>query len=91
MPSGTVRTTVSLPADLLNAADRAVREGRVRTRNELVVSALRRELAAQERSAIDAAFADMERDAEAERESSAIAGEFATADWEAFQLAEAEK
>ena len=53
----TVRTTVTLPANLLEAMDRAVREGNARSRNELITIALRRELAAQERAAIDAAFA----------------------------------
>jgi metal-responsive CopG/Arc/MetJ family transcriptional regulator len=90
MPPRTVRTTVSLPTDLLDAADRAVQEGRARTRNELVVTALRREITAQERSAIDAAFADMAEDAQVQREAGAIVREFAMADWEALQLAELE-
>ena len=42
----TVRTTFTLPADLLEAMDRAVREGNARSRNELITTALRRELAA---------------------------------------------
>ena len=91
MPARTVRTTVSFPSDLLATADRAVKDGRARTRNELLITALRRELAAQERAAIDAAFADMADDAPAQQEAGAIVGEFALADWEAFQLAEAER
>jgi len=47
MLSTTIRTTVALPAELLEAADQAVREGKARSRNELLATALRRELAAQ--------------------------------------------
>src|SRR5207249_3486162 len=53
MPAQTVRTTLTLPVELLEAADRAVRTGRARSRNELVARALRHELAALERAAID--------------------------------------
>ncbi len=88
MTSRTVRTTVALPTDLLEAADRVVRAGRARSRNDLLVTALRRELAAQERAAIDAAFADMARDADYQAEATAIAAEFAAADWEALHRAE---
>lgn len=83
----TVRTTVALPAELLEAADQAVRDGRARNRNELLVAALRHEIAAHERAAIDAAFAEMANDLEYQREAVAIAEEFAYTDWEALQLA----
>jgi metal-responsive CopG/Arc/MetJ family transcriptional regulator len=85
---GTIRTTIAFRAELLKAADRAVKSGKVRSRNDLVVAALRRELAAQERAAIDAAFAHMADDAEYLAKAQAIADEFAQADWEAFQYAE---
>ena len=84
----TVRTTLSIPADLLEAADQMVREGCVRSRNEFVAMALRHEIAAQKRAEIDAAFAGMADDTEYQAESLAIASEFARAEWEAFQLAE---
>ena len=86
----TVRTTISLPTDLLTAADRAVRAGEARSRNELVINALRRELAAIERAAIDAAFAGMADDKEYLEEARVINEEFAQADWEAFQIGERE-
>lgn len=85
---GTVRTTLSLPADLLEATDQMVREGRVRSRNEFVAMALRHELAAQKRAMIDAEFALMADDAEYQAEALAIASEFTAAEWEAFQLSE---
>ena len=84
----TVRTTFTLPADLLEAMDRAVREGNARSRNELITTALRRELAAQERAAIDAAFAAMADDPVYHAEAREVATAFAAADWEAIRLAE---
>jgi metal-responsive CopG/Arc/MetJ family transcriptional regulator len=84
----TVRTTLSLPADLLEAADQAVREGAAQSRNEFVALALRHELAAQERKQIDAAFASMAEDTDYLEETAAITEHFAAADWEAFNLGE---
>ncbi len=90
MAAKTVRTTLALPADLLEAADKAVRDGKVRSRNELVAAALRRELAARRRAEIDASFADMAHDAEYRKEVLLLEQEFAHASWEAFQIGEAE-
>jgi metal-responsive CopG/Arc/MetJ family transcriptional regulator len=88
MATRTVRTTVALPADLLAAVDQVVRAGKARSRNELVVMALRRELAAQQRAAIDAAFAAMAQDPAYQAETQEMAAAFAAADWEALRLAE---
>jgi hypothetical protein len=84
----TVRTTLALPADLLEAVDQAVRAGKARSRNELVAMALRRELAAQQRAVIDAAFAAMADDPVYQAEARETATAFAAADWEALRLAE---
>ncbi len=64
MAARIIRTTVALPSDLLEVADQAVRNGQARSRNDLLITALRRELAAQERAAIDARFAEMAHDQE---------------------------
>ena len=88
MPTQTTRTTVTLPTDLLTAADRAVRAGEARSRNELVANALRRELASIERAAIDAAFAGMADDSAYLDEARVISDEFASADWETYQVGE---
>ncbi len=88
MASGVVRTTIALPADLLAAADVIVREGKARNRNELLSIALRHELVARERAAIDAEFAEMANDLDYLAEAEAIQAEFATSDWEAFRAAE---
>ena len=57
-----IRTTVALPAELLEATDRAVREGKARSRNEFLSMALRRELAVLERARIDEAFGRMAKE-----------------------------
>jgi Arc/MetJ-type ribon-helix-helix transcriptional regulator len=88
MSAGTIRTTLTLPPDLLDAVDEAVRQGRARSRSELVSAALRRELAMRERAAIDEAFRAMADDAEYRAEAELIAREFAQAEWEAFQSVE---
>ena len=90
MPSGMVRTTLTLPADLLAAADQAVRNGKANSRNALMTAALRRELAAQRRAEIDADLADMGTDVEYQREAARIMAEFAGADAEAARLMQAE-
>ena len=90
MARGTVRTTLALPADLLEATDKAVREGKARSRNELVAEALRRELAARRRAEIDAEIAEMANDAEYQREAAQLEQEFAQASWEAFLIGEAQ-
>ena len=90
MSARTVRTTITLPVDLVDAADRAVREGRARSRNDLLVAALRHELAAQERAEIDAAFAALADDQAFQAESIAIAEEAVQSGWEALQVAEAD-
>lgn len=83
MHARTVRTTITLPVDLLAAADRIVREGKARSRNELVVAALRHEVAAQERAAIDAAFAALAGDEKFHAESVQLADEGVASGWEA--------
>jgi len=83
-----VRTTVTLPSELLAAADEAVKEGKARSRNELLAIALQHELAARERAEIDAAFAAMADDTAYQAEVRIISEEFREADWEALQKSE---
>jgi Arc/MetJ-type ribon-helix-helix transcriptional regulator len=85
-----VRTTITLPADLVDAADQAVRAGKARNRNDLLIMALRRELAAQRRAEIDADLAAMANDLELQAEAEQIEREFASADDEAARLAASE-
>ncbi|MBW4574600.1 MAG: ribbon-helix-helix domain-containing protein [Aphanothece sp. CMT-3BRIN-NPC111] len=91
MKRQTVRTTLTLPYELLEATDLAVSQGKAKSRNEFVAQALQHELAAFKRAEIDAALAEMAQDAEYQAEVSKMEAEFATASWEALQLGEQEK
>lgn len=84
----TVRTTLTIPAELLEATDKAISQGKAKSRNEFVTQALRHELATLRKAEIDAAFAAMVDDAEYQAEALQIEAEFATASWEALQLGE---
>jgi metal-responsive CopG/Arc/MetJ family transcriptional regulator len=88
MEKQTVRTTLTLPAELVEAADRAVSQGKAKSRNEFVAGALRHELAALKRAEIDAALAQMAQDPEYQAQVLKMETEFATASWEALHLGE---
>jgi metal-responsive CopG/Arc/MetJ family transcriptional regulator len=79
-----IRTTVALPADLLSAIDRIVSEGRVVSRNELVVDGLRAHVQQLERAARDAEFQVMTHDPAYQAEARQILAEFADADRESW-------
>ncbi|MGN6756028.1 MAG: ribbon-helix-helix domain-containing protein [Thermomicrobiales bacterium] len=88
MASKTARTTLTLPADLLEQIDRRVANGGVRSRNSYVIIALQRQLEADEDAAIDADLAGMADDEAYLAEAREIADEFVLADWEALRLGE---
>ncbi|BAZ86555.1 ribbon-helix-helix domain-containing protein [Dolichospermum compactum] len=88
MKTETVRTTLTIPRELLEATDKAVLQGKAKSRNDFVAQALRRELALQKRSEIDAALAEMANDPDYQAEVLKLEVEFATAQWEALQLGE---
>lgn len=88
MTSQTVRTTLALPAELLERLDRAVQEGKARSRNALVARALQHELTALEDDVIDADLLGMADDAEYQAEALELAGEIGPAEWQAFQSVE---
>jgi metal-responsive CopG/Arc/MetJ family transcriptional regulator len=85
---GRVRTTVALSADLLEAVDTEVQEGKADSRNEFLETALRHELAARRRAEIDAEFSQMASDLGYQSEALEIAEEFELASWEALGSAE---
>lgn len=85
MTSRLVSTTLTLPADLLEAVDRAVQEGQAESRDELVAAALRHEIAARARAAIDAAIAKMANDEEYQREAIEMAEWGMTDYWQALR------
>jgi metal-responsive CopG/Arc/MetJ family transcriptional regulator len=88
MMTTTTRTTIALPVALLAATDRAVTDGKAKSRNELIARAIQRELASIRRAEIDADLAQMGRDPEYQAEVLQIEAEFAFAQWEALQAIE---
>ncbi len=82
MSEKAVRTTISLPEGLVRRADLVVGEGAVGSRNELVISALEREVERLERERLDAEFAGMADDEEYLRQAEGLAEEFAVSDRE---------
>ena len=90
MKKATVRTTLALPAELLEATDLIIQKGQAKNRNEFIAQALKHELAAMRRAEIDAEFAPMPDDPEYQAEALQIDAEFALASWEAFKLGESQ-
>jgi metal-responsive CopG/Arc/MetJ family transcriptional regulator len=88
MKNQTVRTTITLPAELLEATDKAISQGKAKSRNEFVAQALLHELETLKRAEIDAALAEMAQDPEYQAQVLQIEAEFAVASWEALQLGE---
>ena len=87
----TVRMTLAISQDILNAVDQAVTRGQARSRSEFVANSLRHEIERITNAAIDAGFAAMAKDVDYQAEARQIADEFASADCEALQLAEDEQ
>lgn len=88
MNNQTVRTTIALPVELLAATDKAVSQGKAKSRNEFVAQALLHELEALKRAEIDAALMEMAQDPEYQAHVLQMEAEFAVASWEALQLGE---
>jgi metal-responsive CopG/Arc/MetJ family transcriptional regulator len=88
MKNQTIRTTITLPAELLAATDKAISQGQAKSRNEFVAQALLHELEALKRAEIDAALMEMAQDPEYQAQVLQMEAEFAVASWEALQLGE---
>ncbi|MCW5316648.1 CopG family transcriptional regulator [Nostoc sp. KVJ3] len=82
---------VAIPSELLAATDKAIQQGKAKSRNDFIAKALRRELEAIKRAEIDAQLAEMVNDADYQKDVLQMEAEFATAEWEAFQLAESQE
>ena len=84
----TVRTTVTLPLELVKLSQHYIDKGTVRSRNALIVAALEHFLIELEQQEIDQQFASMADDEAYQELSLQISEAFADSDWEAIQLAE---
>ena len=83
-----VRTTVTLPADLVEWSQQFIEKGILPSRNALIVAALEHFLKDLEGQEIDQQFAAMADDQAYQDLSLQLAEEFAESDWETIGLAE---
>ena len=83
-----VRTTVTLPANLVEWCQRFIEKGTVPNRNALVVAALEHFLIELERQEIDKQFALMADDEAYQELNIQMSKDFAESDWEAICVAE---
>ena len=84
----TLRTTVTLPANLVERSQRLINKGIVPSRNALVVAALEHFLLELERQEIDQQFAATNGDKEYQELNIRMSEEFADSDWEALHASE---
>jgi len=84
----TVRTTLTLPADLIKRSQHFIDGGLIPNRNALIVAAVEQFLLELERQEIDRQFEAMAGDASYQALNQQLVDEFEESDWEA--LAEGE-
>ena len=77
-------TTVRLPRQVYERAKTVAENSTVSSFNEFVVQAIEEKVRRLNEAEIDAAFEHMASDANYQRDSIAMAGEFEKSDWEAF-------
>ena len=86
----TVRTTITVPVDLINRSQRFVDGGALPSRNALIVAAIEQFLLELERQEIDRQFEAMAEDEAYLALEQQIAEEFAESDWNALVERESE-
>ncbi|MCB9076409.1 MAG: CopG family transcriptional regulator [Anaerolineaceae bacterium] len=86
----TVRTTLTLPADLIKRSQHFVDEGLIPSRNALIVAALEQYLLELERLEIDRQFEAMADDSTYQKMNEQLSESFAESDWDALVEAEIE-
>lgn len=84
----TVRTTVTLPANLMERTQKVLDTGAIPSRNALIVTAVEHFLAELERQEIDRQFAAMADDESYQQLNEELAEAFSHADWEALNTVE---
>ena len=85
----TVRTTLTLPIELVKRSQHFVDKGAVPSRNALIVAALERFLLELERQEIDREFEAMAGDETYQALNQLLADDFAESDWDAWLEGEA--
>ncbi len=84
MNQKTIRTTLTLPSELIKATDKIVKTGKVKSRNQFIAQAIQKELAYQRSIEIDSALAEMCQDTDYQTEILQMDSEFSSASWEAL-------
>lgn len=77
MKPKTIRTTLTLPSELITITDLFVNTGKAKSRNEFVAQAIADQLAILRRSEIDAELAEMAQNPEYQAEILQMEAEFA--------------
>lgn len=88
MSQNSIRTTISLPQELLSATDKLLEQGKIKSRNSFITQAIAKELAVLKETELDKEFAYMAEDKDYQTEALQIEAELATASWEALRLGE---
>ena len=85
----TIRTTLTLPIDLVRRSQHFIHRGTIPSRNALIVTALERFLLELERQEIDRQFEAMAGDEPYQTINQQLADDFAESDWDAWVEGEA--
>lgn len=83
-----MRTTISLPDNLVREIDLLIETGNTKSRNQLIIEALQDKVKQLKDADLDAQFALMADDADYIEETLNIESEFVDADAEALKIAE---
>lgn len=86
----TVRTTLTLPVELIQRSQHFIDQGKIPSRNALIVAALEQFLRELEDQEIDQQFAAMAEDQAYQTLNEQLAEEFAESDWDALTKGENE-
>lgn len=86
----TIRTTLTIPADLIKRAQHFVNGGLIPSRNALIVAALEQYLLELERQEIDRQFEAMADDDAYQTLNEQLSESFAESDWDALVESETE-
>lgn len=84
----TVRTTITVPTDLIKRSQPFIDGGNIPSRNALIVTALEHFLNELERQDIDRQFEAMVKDEAYQILNQQLAEDFAESDWEALAVGE---
>lgn len=86
----TIRTTLTLPADLIKRSQHFIDSGTIPSRNALIIAALERYLLELERQEIDRQFEAMADDDAYQAMNQQLSESFAESDWDALVEGETE-